>query len=59
MIGQCQRSLLAAAPRRTIGTRAILPALGRVNAVQSDPLAMNLDCVAVDDRSCSHKGRFT
>jgi len=47
-VGQRQRRFLSAAPRLAAGIEASLAALGGVDAVQPDPLAMNLDRVAVN-----------
>jgi hypothetical protein len=47
---QRERGLLAAAPVLSSGVEAALPALRRVDAVQANALAVDLDRVAVENR---------
>lgn len=47
---------LAAAVLCAAGIEAELAALWRVNAVEADPLAVNFDCIAVDDRGDADDG---
>src|SRR5262249_4705758 len=53
-LGQGERGLLAAAIRLT-GSLAGLPRLRSIDAEQPDALAVDRDCVAVDDRRLARK----
>lgn len=48
-IGQCQRTLLPAAPRGAVRLKAFLALLGSVDAAEPDTLAMDFNGITVDD----------
>jgi len=49
MVRRCEGGLLAATPGRAIGPSAFLPTFRRVDAVQANARAVDLDRIAVDD----------
>jgi hypothetical protein len=48
-----ERSLLAARPRDTVSVPALLSALRRIDALEADTLAGDLDCIAIENRGAA------
>lgn len=51
LISKCEGCILAAVPQLPAGQPTTLSAFDGVNGLKSDPLAMNIDCIAINDRS--------